>query len=588
LVQVLGIATDSFEAPAWIMKLAITIIVIGFFIALIISWAYELTPEGIKRDKDVVRDDSIASVTAKKLDIITIIALLTVGSLVLWQKFSHDVGDSGLRENDELLGNNSVTSKQAEPQQNEANTPELDNNSIAVLAFVNMSSDPEQEYFSDGISEEILNVLAKIDGLKVAARTSSFMFKGQNRPVGEIAKTLGVKHVLEGSVRKSGSKVRITAQLIRADDGFHLWSDTYDRELDNIFAIQDEISMAIVKELRGRLMSETPVIQNSGTTNTQAYEEYLKGWYFWNLRTVENLYRAKEHFQRATQLDANYANAWLGLGQTLALLPLWEFDINKAAEQQDQARQAVEKALAINPNLGMGYAILGDIHLQLIQWQESLESFQLAIKYEPKIATSWQWYGGVLGSIGRIEESIEALEKALSLDPHSRIIATNLAEAYFIAGQYDAALERINKSLVTAPNFSYGILVQGYIHLALHDFDAARMSFNNYTEIDNLPKAPFIDLITGIEKFIIQGTPVPLNDVIFEAVSHDQYYASVALVLGGHYDKALDTIEQQSKTNIPIAGLYFIHSQLYKKALGDRPRYHDLVKRLATLEAEEL
>ncbi len=278
----------------------------------------------------------------------------------------------------------------------------------------------------------------------------------------------------------------------------------------------------------------------------------------------------------------------MGLGQTLVLLPLWEFDLSKASEQQNQARLAVEKALALRPESGLGYAILGDLHLQLIEWQESIESFQLALKYEPKIATSWQWYGGTLGSIGLVDESIEALNKAMMLDPHSRIIAVNLAEALFIAGQYDEALARLNKLLVTAPNFSYGILVQGYNHLALHDFAAARASFSRYTEIAKLPKAPFFELIDGIEKYMIEGTTSPLNDVIFDAVSHDQYYASVALVLGGHYNNALDTIERQSRSSIPITAVYFIHSQLFQQAMGDMPRYHELVDCLATFDIEKL
>ena len=577
LIQIADVIVPALSLPDWTITFLVVIGMFGFPFALFFAWAFEVTPEGIKKESDISAEESVSAHTGRKLDFIIIgLMAIALGYFIYESRFSSEAEQGAVVDS---------SSTEIESAQDVVKEPE--GASIAVLPFVNMSSDPEQEYFSDGISEELLNVLAKIDGLSVAARTSSFFFKGQNLPIGEIAKTLGVKHILEGSVRKAGSKVRITAQLIRAEDGYHLWSNTYDRELDNIFAIQDEISAAIVKELRDRLMSETVVIQHAGTTNREAFDEYLKGRYFWNLRTLEDIYRAKVHFERATQLDAKYADAWLGLGETLVLLPTWEFDNDKAPEHYNQARQAVEKALAIQPTSGRGYAILGSIHNQRIEWHESIESYQLALKYEPKIATSWQWYGNLLGSIGKSEESIEALDNALRLDPYSRIVAANLAEALFLAGQYDAALERINNALVIAPNFSYGMSIQGFIYLALHDFDAARTSFSNYAEMSGLPKALLFKLIAGIEIFITDGMIPPLSDVVYESAIGDPYYASLELVLGGHYNKALDTIEQQSKSNLPIVSVYFIHSQLFQKAMGHMPRYHELVKRLTTIEVEK-
>ena len=229
LLQFTDVISPILDIPDWAPKLVFLLLALGFLPALIIAWAFELTPEGIKKEKDVDRSTSIATTTRRKLDYV-IIGVLAVGIVILLvDKFSQPTGSPA------------------------SDATEL---SIAVLPFVNMSSDPEQEFFSDGITEEILNALAAVRQLKVAGRTSSFAFKGQNEDLRRIGDTLGVGHILEGSVRRSGSKVRIAAQLIQVDDGFHVWSDTYDRELTDIFAIQDEIAAAIIRQLKATLLVE--------------------------------------------------------------------------------------------------------------------------------------------------------------------------------------------------------------------------------------------------------------------------------------------------------------------------------------------
>ena len=586
ILQIIGSIVPIIEAPDWVSKAILLLLIAGFPIALLFAWAFEMTPEGIKKESEISHEESVTIHTGRNLNFFVIGMLVFIAGYFIYEsRFSSpaEAMTSSERSISEVIN---LEKSDLDIKKLEVKTkPEIA--SIAVLPFVNMSSDPEQEYFSDGISEELLNVLSRIDGLNGSARTSSFFFKGKNQPVGEIAKILGVKHILEGSVRKSGSTIRITAQLIRAEDGFHLWSNTYDRKLENIFAIQDEISTAIVQELRVRLMKQKPIVHQTGTTNTEAYQEYLKGRYFWNLRRVKNLYRAKKHFERATHLDTNYVDAWLGLGETLVVLPIWEFDNNKAPEHLLQARLAVAKALAIYPTSGRGYAILANLNFQRIEWRESMENFQLALKYEPKLASSWQWYAGVLGNIGEIEESIKAYDNALRLDPLSAVIGANAAETLLLAGQYDKALERINKTLAIAPNYSYGFLLQGFLNLNGNDFDAARRSFSNYADEIAIAKAPLLDLVNGIEKFNLNGKPVPLNDIIYDPVSFDQYYTNFALVLGGHYDKALDIIEQQANSNIPVTGTIFLHSRFYQEKMGHMPRYQELVQRLATMKEKE-
>ncbi len=454
--------------------------------------------------------------------------------------------------------------------------------SIAVLPFVNMSSDPEQEYFSDGISEELLNGLAKIDSLKVAARTSSFSFKGQNMPVGEIAAVLGVAHILEGSVRKSGSQIRITAQLIRVSDGFHMWSETYDRELVNIFAIQDEITDAIVTELRLRLTDQTQLAAKA-TSDPDAYQEYLKGRYFWNLRETPNLYLAIDHFERATQIDPSYSDAWLGLAESWVLLPTWEFSDAKAPEQMENARSAASKALALNPDSGRAYAALAYRNMLRAEWQEAFTNFDLAVKYEPESATVWHWYAGALETVGNNDRAAEAYQAALELDPRSRVIGVNAAEHLARNGQYDNALERIDLTLAFAPDFPWAWQIKGMIHVTKNEFAAARATYLKGSELLGASRFE-LRVIDLIEEFVKTGVPGNPPDWLNDTLLVDPFYASFILVCAGQYEAALDLIERQAESNIPYLAPFFLKSALYQEKLGHIPRYEELTKRLATVE----
>ena len=252
LIQVSDTVFPMLKLPEWTATFVAVLLIIGFPIALIFAWAYELTPEGIKLEKHVVRDESISHLTGRKLDFAVIATLVVALGYFAFDKFVLDPSRDA-----ELM---QTTAEVVIEQATETGKSGIPDKSIAVLPFVNMSSDPEQEYFSDGISEELLNVLAKIPGLRVAARTSSFQFKGENRDIIDIGQQLNVALVLEGSVRKAGLQIRITAQLIDARNGFHLWSETYDRELENIFAVQDEISAAIVGALKEHLGLQVEVV----------------------------------------------------------------------------------------------------------------------------------------------------------------------------------------------------------------------------------------------------------------------------------------------------------------------------------------
>ncbi len=572
VAQVLQLVFESFGTPDWAIKSVLVLLAIGLPFALFFAWAFEMTPEGIKREEDVDRSKSITSQTSSKLNFMITVVMALALAYFAYDKF---VLSGDHQTTPVEVATSTVVEKPVAEE-----TPAEPDWSIAVLPFVNMSSDPEQEYFSDGISEELLNGLAKIDSLKVAARTSSFSFKGQNLPVGEIAEVLGVAHILEGSVRKSGSQIRVTAQLIRVSDGFHMWSETYDRELVNIFAIQDEITAAIVNELRIRLTDQTQIVSQT-TSNTEAYKEYLQGRYFWNLRETENLYLAIEHFEKATQLDPSYTDAWLGLAESWVLLPAWEFNFDKAPEQMERARQAANKALELKPRSGRAYSVLGYRNTLKLEWRESFSNFEQALKYEPENATTSHWYAGGLMSVGRFDEGMQVNLKALTLEPRSRVIGVSMAEAFSQVGRYDEALNQLDQTLAFAPDFLFAWEMKGFYHLAKHEFDEARVAFLKISEIAG-KKSFEMEVVDLIEEYYKTGKPAPLPDWFKDSTLIDRYYVSYALVCAGQYEAALDLIEQQAESSIPNLAGYMLRSALYQEKMGHIPRFQALVERLAT------
>ncbi len=578
LAQVADLVLENVGAPDWVMQTILLVLALGFPVVVFFSWAYEVTPEGIKRESEVDRTQSTTQVTGRKLDRAITGVLVIALAYFAYDKFVL----SGDREAALVEATTQAVAEQAPAEPEVAANTEK---TIAVLPFVNMSSDPEQEYFSDGISEELLNGLAKIDSLKVAARTSSFSFKGQNKPIGEIAQVLGVKHILEGSVRKSGSQIRITAQLIRVSDGFHMWSETYDRELVNIFAIQDEITEAIVSELRVKLNVQTQIASTT-TSSPEAYQEYLRGRYYWNLRTPKNIYIAVEHFERATHIDPSYSDAWAGLSESWVLLPIWEFNYAKAPAQLENARQAANRALSLNPASGRAHAALGYMHMLKLEWRECFDNYKLALNYEPKNASIWHWYAFALVSVGKYVMAEDAYQMATKLDPLSRIISANAAEQFNVSGQYDIALDRIAQTLAFAPDFGIAWQTKGISHVARNEFDEARVAFKRVAELYGTETLE-LEMIDFIEEYIRTGKPGQAPAGLDDPNLIDPYLASFSLVCAGQYKGALDLIEQQSATNFPHAAVLFLKSVLFQEKMGHMPRYQELVTRLTTVESDK-
>ncbi|HEY5775942.1 MAG TPA: hypothetical protein VIS57_07655 [Xanthomonadales bacterium] len=346
--------------------------------------------------------------------------------------------------------------------------PPPEQTSIAVLPFVNMSTDTENEFFSDGIAEEILNVLASIPDLKVAARTSAFAYKGTNTNISRIAKDLGVNHILEGSVRKSGNQVRVTAQLIKADDGFHLWSANYDRELTNIFAIQDEIAGAIADALKVSLKLETGAAGNlTGTRSIEAYEHYLKGMSLWHERTVESLQQAIDEFNEAIKLDPDFAKAHAGLALTWAVIE--GYVTIDPASSQAKTSSAANKALALDPENAEAVATLGAVAKDQFRYAEAIDYFKRAIGLNGSFATAYQWYGGLLLVMGNPEAALPPYQQAWGLDPRSGIIGTNLALILDTLERRQEAIAVLQDVIDFAPDFPEAL--RAIMHIAITDGD---------------------------------------------------------------------------------------------------------------------
>ncbi|MCH7833495.1 MAG: tetratricopeptide repeat protein [Proteobacteria bacterium] len=393
ILQLTDVLMPLLGLPEWVDRLVFLLLVVGFPLALIFAWAFELTPEGLKKEKDVDRSESITHITGRKLDF-AIIAVLAV-ALVFFASTHQWNSETGHAETADK--------------------------SIAVLAFTDLSPEGDQEYFSDGIAEELLNVLSKIPGLRVAARTSSFQFKGENRDVIDIGQQLNVAFVLEGSVRKAGVQIRITAQLVDASNGFHLWSETYDRELANIFAVQDEISAAIVEALKEHLGLQVEVAPRViAAANTEAHDAYLRGRYLVVQRRRATIEGAVREFEKAIALDPEYALAHAELAIATFLLRRSNYGGLTDTEAIARAAPHAELAMALDPTLAEAHAATGRVLWVQRNLEEALTHFEQAIQINPNYSIVYNWMGRLLvDDLGRYAEAFTATETALRLDPLS-------------------------------------------------------------------------------------------------------------------------------------------------------------------------
>jgi TolB-like protein/Tfp pilus assembly protein PilF len=442
VAQVLQLFLESFGAPDWVMKTVLILLAAGVPFALLFAWVFELTPEGLKRETEVDRSQSITPQTGRKLDFTIIAVLVLALGYFAWDKFAHQREDAAAGEVSVAAGASGTTEQKPVTQQ-----------SIAVLPFVNMSPDADQEYFSDGISEEILNALAKIPDLHVTSRSSAFGFKGKSIDIPTVAAQLGVANILEGSVRKSGNKVRITAQLIEAAGDRHLWSETYDRELDDIFAIQDEISLAIVTALKGHLDLEdrsAALVENRQTDNPEAYEAYLRGHHLLLKRTRPSLDAAVSEFQNAVRIDPEFALAHAELAIAHMLLVNDQYGDYSFEEAQDLAVPHADRAMELDPALAESQAAAGFVLWNIGATPETVAYFEEALRINPNHSQVLAWMALTLQENGEYRKALEVEEKLLHIDPLYTPNLANLAGSYFARGRTESVTSILaNLSLIS-------------------------------------------------------------------------------------------------------------------------------------------
>jgi TolB-like protein/Tfp pilus assembly protein PilF len=462
LVQISTQVFPFLEIPNWVVRLVIVLVAAGFPIALVIAWAFELTPQGIKRTEDVRIPVGNNSKNRNWIYVAIIGAALSIGLFFVGRH----------------LGENTGSAAQTD----------LPAKSIAVLPFDNLSRDPDNAFFAEGVQDEILTRLAKVADLKVIARTSTQRFKSAPENLPDIAKQLGVLNILEGSVQKANDQVRVNVQLINALTNTHLWAEIYDRKLTDIFTVESDISKTIAATLQAKLTgSEKQMIASQPTSDTAAYELYHKGRSLWAKRSGDNIPKAVAFYEQAIARDPNYALAYAGLADAYVLLPSYT-----SASQRDaypKAKAAALKALKLDPNLAEAHTAVGKIHNFVdIDNQASIHEFERAIELKPNDATAHHWIGsGPLVNLGRFDEAMAHGKRAVELDPLSQIMNTDYGSIFLYAGKFDEAIGLLRKALDLDPTFGYGNQVLATAYQAKGDLPNAIAQFEKAKQFSDDP-----------------------------------------------------------------------------------------------------
>jgi adenylate cyclase len=558
LVQVADIMLNNFGAPDWVFKSLVAVLFIGFPLAVFLTWAYELTPDGVRRSAQA---ESVAAGPPQTRRHFA--ALAALGIVVIATGF--------VVERWWLSGRNA----DALPSQTTAiaSHDSASRRSIAVLPFADMSQSGDQEYFADGIAEEILNLLARLPDLKVAGRTSAFQFKNQHQDLRRIGETLSVENILEGSVRKSGMRIRISAQLVNADDGFHLWSETYDRDFTDIFEIQDDIARAISDALSAELLGAV-AHRKRPTNDLEAYRIYLQGRHLVLQRGAENMNAAIRHLERAVEMDPEFAEAWAELALALALLPTYAPSLNRRP-LADRSLEASQRALALAPDLPMARVALGFVHLHDFRWTESFAELDRAIALDPENEAAWLYRSFALSGTRYDDRALEAVERAYAIAPTTGINSGWLGLMHLLRGDTVLAERFIDESV--AMGWVYAHSLKGALQLHNGEHDAARHSFRQYLTRVGEPA-------DGLDPFLDARLDPSLRQPALDALAqrgHAQHTMFGAALLIGDGELMVRYLENHS--NNATSELTWAQQPVFR-AVFDQPPVKAYLRRIGLLD----
>jgi TolB-like protein/Flp pilus assembly protein TadD len=445
--------------------------------------------------------------------------------------------------------------------------------SVAVLPFSNMSGDPENEYFSDGITDDIITQLSKIADLKVISRTSVMQYKGTEKNLRQIGEELGVATILEGGVRKVGDRVRINAQLVNASSDAHLWAETYDRELTDIFAIQGDVAQQIASALRSTLTpDEQERLRRHPTDNLQAYELYIQGRFFWNRRTVQDIQRAIELFERATELDSTYALAYAGLADTYLTLYSWNW--MPWADAYPQADRTLRRALELYPLFPEAHASRAVLLEQQLDRAGAEAEYLRAIELAPGYAPAHHWYALMLANLGRFDEARAEILAAAELDPLAPIIGTNVGQAFFLARDYDAAIAQLEATIESEPAFQYAWVLLGRAYAEVGRNTEAVAALRRAVELEEWPNI-LLRLAYVLER---AGQSEEANRIVEENTHGDRTRVALVYVAAGDAERAFEWLERAHADQSPF--LHELKVEPGYDPIRSDPRFGELLRRM--------
>jgi len=569
LTQVATQVFPFFEIPNWGIRLIVLLIAIGFPVALIIAWAFELTPEGIKR-AEAVDEAEKRSRGAVWIYIVVIAAVLSVGLFVLG------------RYSAQRSISNEVGAGERLPA-TQVNQP-ISEKSLAVLPFANLSGNPENAYFAAGIQDEIITRLAKIGQLKVISCLSTQRFKSAPDDLPAIANQLGVANILQGSVQRTADTVRVNVQLVKADTDNHLWADTFDRKLTDVFQIESDIAKTIAEKLQAKLTgSEERALSIQPTADSEAHQLYLQGRYLWNRRTGQNLKKALSYFQQAVEKDPNFALAYTGIADSCALIPVYGAGTPK--DYYPRAKAAAEKALQLDDTLAEAHTSMANVFFRYLELGKSVSEFERSIQLNPNYPTAHQWYGRLtLLALGQFDHALVEAKRAVELDPVSPIGHTDVATVYMYMTErrYDEAIAELRNTLEMEPDFYWAHRQLG-LALELKGSPAeAIVEFQRAAELNDDPRVlAFVGhaMASTGKQTEAREMLAKLTEIAKTRYVSGYSFAVIHLALG-EKDQALGWLEKDAREQTGFE-INFIRVDPYLDSMRGDPRFEALVQQVA-------